>query len=200
MSNYEYFAEVQSEAQKQRRGDFWLINSQREEAGDEVIFWSLKSCCCCCCLFGTCSLQSSAFLLQCQGKAKDFEGRWAQWSSKTWPQSWCWGKKIHFPSILHMQWNTLVEQTVWWFGRLLKKVNVHIFLDLCLAVWIKRQENLLAFLWSSFPALEACCGFLYFIDVFMLYWCILLVLESFPPPFFLEIYFGFCPWMTCKDH
>lgn len=44
---------------------------------------------------------------------------------------------------------------------------------------IKRQENLLAFLWSSFPALEACCGFLYFIDVFMLYWCILLVLEVF---------------------
>lgn len=173
MSNYEYFAEVQSEAQKQRRGDFWLINSLREEAGDEVIFWSLKSCCCCCCcLFGTCSLQSSAFLLQCQGEAKYFEGRWAQWSSKTWPQSWCWGKNTFSfnttHAVKHTSWaNCLVVRQV-----IKKSQCSHIF-GLVFGSLYKKARKSTCISLEQFSCTRSLLWF------FIFYWCFYALLVYF---------------------
>lgn len=70
-------------------------------------------------------------------------------------------------AVKHTSWtNCLMVRQV------IKESNVHIFSDLCLAVCIKRQENLLAFLWSSFPALEACCGFFYILLMFLCCICV----------------------------
>lgn len=73
----------------------------------------------------------------------------------------------------HMQWITLVEQTVWSFGRLLKKVNVHIFLDLCLAVCIKKARK------STCISLElfSCTRSLLWFSIF--YWCFYALLVYF---------------------